>query len=231
MTDSTTASTGVPSRETRRTAPLGDAAGGDEAAAAAPLTPTQERTRRALLMAGIEVLGTDPSAPLSEISARAGVARSTLHRYFADRDAIVEAIMTLARAEWKHAIEAARLDDGTGLEALRRLVLELMDRLNILQWWLSPHPANADDRWDDELVAEWEREVYSGKGHSIWETARRGHADGSIDPAMDPEWIEILVWGALRGAHEAAGSHTLTPASGRALALTTFLKAASVIPH
>lgn len=191
-------------------------------------TPTQIRTRRALLMAAIEVLGANPSAPLGEISSKADVARSTLHRYFADREAIVVAIMELAGAEWKNAIEAARLDDGTGLEALRRLVLELMDRLEILQWWLSPHPANADDRWDDATVAKWENEVYSGKGHSIWEAARRGHADGTVDPTMEPEWVEILVWGALRSAYEAIGSHTLTAASGRVLALASFLKAAAV---
>src|SRR5699024_6566530 len=45
-----------------------------------PTTPTQSRTRQAILEAAVQVLIRDRSAPLSDVAKRADVARSTLHR-------------------------------------------------------------------------------------------------------------------------------------------------------
>ncbi|WP_222423277.1 TetR/AcrR family transcriptional regulator, partial [Arthrobacter woluwensis] len=81
-------------------------------------TPSKrDRTRHALLESGIAVLVTNPGAALGAVARHAGVARSTLHRYFADRAELVEAINSHVEAQYEEAIEGADIESGTGYEA------------------------------------------------------------------------------------------------------------------
>ena len=50
------------------------------------------RNRERILDAAERLLQQSPSATLADIAAAAGVARSTLHRRFANRDALIEAL-------------------------------------------------------------------------------------------------------------------------------------------
>jgi AcrR family transcriptional regulator len=50
------------------------------------------RNRERILEAAERLLEQSPSAPLTEIAAAAGVARSTLHRRFASRDDLIAAV-------------------------------------------------------------------------------------------------------------------------------------------
>lgn len=186
-------------------------------------TPTAERTRRAILEAGIEILATNPSAPLAEIASRAGVSRSTFHRYFADRAALKAAAGELAAQEWESAVQRARLAEGTGLEAYRRLCTELMDSLPALIWWMSS--AGAEDAPSDH---EDEDEI----DRKIAAMLRRGHQDGSLDPQLSVEWISNSVWSMLYAVYfiptEAKGK--IGAFEARQQALRTLLKAAAADP-
>jgi serine phosphatase RsbU (regulator of sigma subunit) len=61
------------------------------------LRPDAARNRERILDAAERILQRTPSASLTDIAAAAGVARSTLHRRFADRDALVAALRDRAR--------------------------------------------------------------------------------------------------------------------------------------
>lgn len=187
------------------------------------LSPTQQRTRDALIRAGIEVLSNDPSAPLSEVATRAQVARSTLHRYFADKSALTTAVSEFAQAEHRAALDRARLGEGTGLEALRRLVMELMDRLDILSWFFG-----ASVVLGELPEGGYEEHVQADADQEVLDAVRRGLDDGSIDPALTPQWCEAMLWAVLYSTHYAAADMSATEA--RAQALRSFLKAVAASP-
>ncbi|ACZ30986.1 transcriptional regulator, TetR family [Xylanimonas cellulosilytica DSM 15894] len=189
------------------------------------LSPTQQRTRAALIRAGIEVLSNDPSAPLGEVAARADVARSTLHRYFADKKALTDAVTEFVGAEHDAAVVRANLTEGTGLEAMRRLALELMDRLDVLAWIMGPAMMVGDlpDGGFDEIM--------SGEpDQAVLDAVARGIADGSIDAALSPQWCESMLWSVLFSANHAPAAAGMTTTEARTQALRSLLKAIAADP-
>ncbi|HZC09115.1 MAG TPA: helix-turn-helix domain-containing protein, partial [Mycobacterium sp.] len=54
------------------------------------LSGSQARTRAAILAATASVLARNRSATLPDIADAAGVGRTTLHRYFADRERLIQ---------------------------------------------------------------------------------------------------------------------------------------------
>jgi AcrR family transcriptional regulator len=189
------------------------------------LSPTQQRTRAALIRAGIDVLSNDPSAPLGEVAARAEVARSTLHRYFTDKYAMTAAITEFVTGEHDAALLRANLADGTGLEAMRRLALELMDRLDVLAWIMGPAVllAQIPDGGLDELVT-------GEPDQAVLDAVARGIDDGSIDPALSPAWCESLLWSVLFSANHAPAASGMTTTEARSQALRTLVKAIAADP-
>ncbi|UMO99431.1 TetR/AcrR family transcriptional regulator [Amycolatopsis sp. EV170708-02-1] len=75
-------------------------------------TGVRARTRRAILDAAIETLIKQPSATLADIAAAANVGRTTVHRYFAERSDLIDAISHDALDKVSQSTERARLDDG-----------------------------------------------------------------------------------------------------------------------
>lgn len=153
--------------------------------APAPTTGARARTRQAIVDAAVRALAEDPAAPLGRVADLADVGRTTLHRYFPERDGLLDAVAAHAVASIAAAHVRARLTEGTAREALLRVTqeyLELGDLLTVLftaavpegRW--SGDPANEAD-----LVA-----LYA-----------RGTSDGSLDPRMDAGWMLGVVWSVL----------------------------------
>src|SRR5437879_13717883 len=82
------------------------------------MTPNRER----VLRAAADFLSRRPNATQDQIAAAVGVSRATLHRYFAGRAALLEALDQLAVAQMREALKAAHWQDGSAAEALQRLV-------------------------------------------------------------------------------------------------------------
>ncbi|WP_277212478.1 TetR/AcrR family transcriptional regulator [Isoptericola croceus] len=194
-------------------------------------TAVRERTRRTLLLAGIEVLSGTPAAPLGEVATRAGVARSTLHRYFSDRKALIAAISDFTAVEYEAAVARASVEDGTGLEAFRRLCLELMESLDILAWWMGAGlTATAQDGESEAAVAAGSDVTDETDEERLRELVARGHDDGTIDPALSAEWVESLLWSNLYACHHLQRSGSVTAFDVRSQALRGLLKAAAADP-
>ncbi|GAA1809562.1 TetR/AcrR family transcriptional regulator [Nesterenkonia flava] len=181
-----------------------------------------ERTRRAILEAGIEVLASNPGAPLAEVAEKAGVSRSTLHRYFSDRSALRAAATELAGQAWRDVANRARLEEGTGFEAYRRLCTELLDSLSILIWWWA---STAD-------AAQLNPEEPDETEERIGAMIDRGHRDGTIDPQLSVEWLASSVWAMLYMVHHlpAESGGKINGFEARQQAIRTLLKAAAADP-
>lgn len=148
---------------------------------------TRTRTRQAIVEAAVQVFGRDASATLGEVAAAADIGRTTLHRYFPERSDLLAAINDEGIARLNRATAQARLADGTGAEALRRLCQEYFDLGGLLSLIFNEPQLVTDPAW-------------SGAGASDPEfvaLVERGHRDGTIDPELPVTWLQSLLWSQL----------------------------------
>ena len=149
---------------------------------------TRTRTRRAILDAAVAVFARDPSAALGEVAAAAGVGRTTLHRYFPERSDLLSALVVHVLEQVAAAMERAAPTHGAAPEALGRVCreyFELGDVLTVL--FNEPSGIGADVG----KQAEWEHD------RLLNELIARGQAEGSIDPALTPAWLQSMLWALL----------------------------------
>lgn len=158
--------------------------------AAPPATPTTERTRRAIVAAAMETWAADRNATLADICRAGGIARSTLHRYFADRTALLAAVDQECHRQFTAAAVRAHPDDGPGLEAVIRLCQELLALGPPLGLVFSDNALVDPDSWTDAEISE----------QGLTAVIRRGQQDGTIDPAQPADWIAVVIWMMLAGA-------------------------------
>ncbi|MEU6646578.1 TetR/AcrR family transcriptional regulator [Saccharomonospora sp. NPDC046836] len=151
---------------------------------------TRARTRRAILDAAVTVLSNDAAASLHDIAAAAGVGRTTVHRYFPERSDLVRALGHEALEKIGAATVRARLDEGPALQALQRLCQELFELGDLLMLIFS----------DPQLMTGEEWEVTSDADRALTRLIERGREGGEIDAAMDPDWVQHLLWALLYAA-------------------------------
>jgi AcrR family transcriptional regulator len=182
-------------------------------------TGTRGRTRRAILRACASVLSRNRAATLADIADAAEVGRSTLHRYFTDRDELVRATVDDSFSAVGQAIEEAAIGEGPAIDALRRLIagmVEVGDRLIFL--FGDPHLLEqcALEKGDDPNEPD-ETMI------AVVALIERGQAEGTIDPLANPRWIYGLLWGMVYTGVEAANEGTL-PRHGVAAAIIRALE-------
>lgn len=86
-----------------------------------PLRADSERTMRAILEAADQVLAQDPAATLRQIADAAGVARTTVHRRFASREALLDALMQDKLEQMEAVLDASRPETAPPLVALHEM--------------------------------------------------------------------------------------------------------------
>jgi AcrR family transcriptional regulator len=183
--------------------------------ATAPRTPGA--TRNAVLRAAATLLATDSGASLAEIAAAAGMGRTTVHRAFPTRSALLTALALDAVHRLQDALVSARLEEGRVPAVLERVVeavLPLADELHFLDagpevWDL---PQLQDAWWSvtaslDALVERGQREgdirpdvpaeviveAFTGMLWSVWQ----GVHDGRVAPATASRHVVTLALGAV----------------------------------
>ncbi|MFF5676360.1 TetR/AcrR family transcriptional regulator [Streptomyces hygroscopicus] len=149
------------------------------------------RTRRAILGAAASVLSRRRNATLADIAAAADVGRSTLQRYFPDREVLVSAVVEDSLQRLDESLKEARIDQGPPLEALRRLVVAMLDVGDHVLFLYG------DPRIIEAIVA---RGGPDPAAEEIRRLIRRGQAEGIVDPEVSWDWIEHVLW-----AHVSAG--------------------------
>lgn len=187
---------------------------------ASPAPGTTSRTRRAILDAAFTLLAEDANAAMSDVAKAAEVGRSTLHRYFPDRAALIRAMFSDASHSTERTILEAVLEQDTAQEAFRRLVramFELGPRVN----FLFTESQFTEDAWNE----------------TAWETAHapvgalfeRGQREGCFDPDVDVDWFIRVLWYLMSAGWEAVSDGSL--AKHEALAKTTRTLERGLLAH
>lgn len=101
-----------------------------------------ERTVRTILEAAERVLSRNPAASMEQIAEAAGVARTTVHRRFASREALVEAMARWATQQFAEAVDAACPENAPPLVALYQVTANVL-RVKI-DWGFTMRVMDAD---------------------------------------------------------------------------------------
>ena len=150
-------------------------------------TRTRARTRRAILETAVDVLAENRAAPLSQVATRAGVARSTLQRYFPERADLVAALEGYANELAAEATARARTTEVTAIETFSRLVSEYFGLIKDIMLSVG----------GEEMAAEHDEEECGPSDLALYELIERGHEDGTIDPRITPLWAQQHLWATL----------------------------------
>jgi TetR/AcrR family transcriptional regulator, mexCD-oprJ operon repressor len=135
------------------------------------------------------------AASLAEIAEAAGVARSTLYRYFPSRDALLQALADTAEAEIQARVDEAQPDVLPVPEAIARLTRGLIAAGSkyIALAYLWPKPAESAGRASESLLPVF----------------RRGIADGTLRGDLSAESLLAIYADLIEGAiTRSASSHT-----------------------
>lgn len=132
-----------------------------------------------------------PAASMDEIARAAGISRATLHRIFPGRDALALALGARALEQVSAAIDAARIEEGDAVDALRRMIDELMPIAEFLGF-LYGENALIDN---PEIDAAWQR-----IDDRVIEVVRRGQEAGGIRVDLSAQWVSEAAFSLAVGA-------------------------------
>ncbi|GAA4603350.1 AcrR family transcriptional regulator [Actinoplanes octamycinicus] len=144
-----------------------------------------------ILRAAAEFLGRRPNATQDEIAEAAGVSRATLHRHFAGRKALLEAIDALAVRELRQVLAEARLDEGTAGEALTRLIVASEPVSPFLSLLYSQSQAFETDEIDGDWIELDE---------ALVALFRRGQEAGEFRTDLSAAWFTDALFGLVASA-------------------------------
>jgi AcrR family transcriptional regulator len=147
--------------------------------------------REQVLRGAADFLGRRPNATQDEIAAAVGVSRATLHRHFAGRAALLEALDQLAVAHMREALKTARWQDGSASEALQRLVTACEPVSGYLTFLCAQ---------SQDFDANQAREGWAEIDAEIRELFQRGQREGEFRPDLSAVWFTEAFYSLVAGA-------------------------------
>ncbi|MFJ5549035.1 TetR/AcrR family transcriptional regulator [Streptomyces sp. NPDC093225] len=139
-----------------------------------------------VLRAAAALLSRKSTATMDEVAKAAGIGRATLHRHFAGRDALVRALEDLGIREFEGAFDRAGLEEGSVVEALRRLVAESEPDAQLLAFLVTENQLFEGDQVNEG----WAR--LDARVSALF---RRGQERGEIRIDLSPAWLTEALYG------------------------------------
>ncbi|MEU5865932.1 helix-turn-helix domain-containing protein [Nonomuraea sp. NPDC047529] len=173
-----------------------------------------ERTVRTILEAAERVLSRNPAASMEQIAEAAGVARTTVHRRFASRDALVEAMTEWATRQFAAAVDAARPEQAPPLVALYQVTANVL-RVKI-DWGFAMSRASVAGVVGTEVAR-----VHSEVEARCDQLFRQARTTGVLREDVEPEWARRVYYALI---HEAAQSRDGEPEALAARLVDTMLR-------
>lgn len=157
-----------------------------------PLRADTERTVRTILEAAERVLAANPAATMEQLARAAGVARTTVHRRFATREALLDELTGWAARQFAEAVDAARPDAAPPLVALYQVTANV---LRVKTDWSFAMNRTAEDGHPE--AARLHAEVRATCARLF----RRAQEAGVLRPDIDLDWTRRVYYCLI---HEAA---------------------------
>lgn len=177
------------------------------------LSHVQARTRAAIIEATVSVLATNRTATLPVIAQAAGVGRTTVHRYFPDRDQLIREATIDSIAVVRELGRRAATDQGTPIEALHRLVDSFFSASGRIVFLFGDPAAllnvPADEQPEDDFVMD---------------LIRRGQAEGVLTSDLSAVWLQHALLALILRGCEDVQTGELSAHTAVTTILRTFLR-------
>lgn len=155
----------------------------------------RNRTERAIVAAAVRIWAIERRATLPEIAEAAEVGRTTLHRYFPERDGLVRAAVEHALEVIGAAIAEAQPETGHPRDAMRRVVAALASTSEAIMFVFGDQSLIRDVVPTAEPALPTPHDPVIG-------LIRRGQAEGVFVDQLTAEWIQQVLWGLAYTAFE-----------------------------
>ena len=169
--------------------------------------------------AATRVLAANPGATIGEIATGVAISRASLHRLFATRAELVQAIALRASERVGAALEAAQLDDGPAIQAIARLTENVIPMVHQFAFLAAEGQAQHAQRFE---------QVHQEVDGRLLVLFRRGQAEGALRPELPALWLVRAFGGLLYGLALGAQRGEVAPRDAARLMLATFLRGVAV---
>lgn len=164
---------------------------------------TPQRTRDRILAVAAELLAKDTGVSLAQISAAAGVGRTTVHRYFPTREGLIEVLAVESMGAVRDVLVDCRLDHGSAPDVLGRIADAVL-------------PLAAELRYLDTAQGVWElpevRRVWDAIVDDLDRLVERGQREGDLRADVPAALVVNVFVGALWGVDDGIREGRIAPA-------------------
>ena len=178
-------------------------------------------TKKRIIESAIRIFNEDLSAPLQKVADNAEVTRRTLHRYFKDRNELVEVCKQAIDSSCKKAMIAAIQSSDEPIIQLERMLYAGIDCGAKYSVFYKLHQSKDHKHThQNKNCADYDH-IYNQFQGIIIELQK----EGKISPAMSPEWIQVLHSGIIESTVNARQTTTKSFEEIKELAWISYIKA------
>jgi AcrR family transcriptional regulator len=141
------------------------------------------RNLESIIDAARRTFAENPRASMQQVAAAAHLHRATVHRHFASRDDLLNALQVRAMDEAVAALRDANLDDGPAADALRRATRAFMELAE--RWQITRYAA-----------VQQEGPAVEEVGRIMGRLIARGQREGVVRDDLDAD-VLTTIWGGI----------------------------------
>jgi len=173
-----------------------------------------ERSRLAMINAGMLLLAENKDATLSDVAAVAGVGRATLYRHFETREQLIEAVARQCLMTFEEATSDIESQATSYLDAIRLLFECVMPLQKELTFIMKV----------DALVGDLERlaHLFEEQDKEIRLLLKECQKENSISNNVPLDWLMVLLDSFFIAAWRMVNEHNIDHASAAKLAFESF---------
>jgi len=180
-------------------------------------------TRKRIIESAIQVFNEDLSAPLQKVADNAAVTRRTLHRYFKDRNELVEICRQVIETSCKKAMIAAIQSSDEPMLQLERMLYAGIDcGAKYATFYKMHRSADHTHNQQNKNCADYDY-IYATFQKIVVELQETGQ----LNPKMSPEWIQVLHSGIIESTANARAITQQNIENIKELAWSSYFKAIS----
>jgi AcrR family transcriptional regulator len=143
-----------------------------------------ERSVRVILEAAEQVLAQDPNASMEQIAETAGLARTTVHRRFTSRQALLDALAEAAQRQLTAAVDDAHPETAPATVVLHRVTSNVIRVKSAMRFTLSNTVSNSS------VAAE----LWARTDQRCLDMLRRAQDEGLLDPSTNLHWTRQVYY-------------------------------------
>ncbi|AEF05738.1 TetR/AcrR family transcriptional regulator [Alteromonas naphthalenivorans] len=173
-----------------------------------------ERSRIALIQAGMVLLAENKNTSLSDVAQAAGVGRATLYRHFDTREQLIEAVARQCIGAFNSVTASIEKTASSYLDAIRLMFEKVMPMHQELTFIMK-----LDALVEDNFSLE---DLYRQQDEELREMLKQCQKENSIRKDFSIDWLMALLDGLFIASWQMVAKHNIPHADAAKLAFESF---------